>query len=105
MEDSDSEIDIDARNRDVHSPSQLPTVRTKKRPPKQMLSTKSPTISTKSVLKSKYQQASSSAGPGKNPSLERPVDFLTLKGCKQKGPVSSKSSGTQSAAALLQSLI
>ena len=34
VEDSDSEIDVEAENRHVHSPSQLPNVATKKWPPK-----------------------------------------------------------------------
>ena len=73
VEDSDWEIDKEAINRHVHSPSQLSNVVTKKRPPKQMLKTKSISISSKSVSKSKDQQASLSAGPSKRFSPERPV--------------------------------
>ena len=36
VEDSDSEIDVEAENRHVHSQSQLPNVATKKRPPKKL---------------------------------------------------------------------
>ena len=65
VDDSDSDIDVVATYRHVHAPSQLSYIATKKRPPKQMLKTKSTSISSKSVLKSKDQQASSSAGRSK----------------------------------------
>ena len=92
VEDRDSEIDVEAENRHVHSPSQLPNVATKKRPPKKVLKTKS-----KSVLKIKDGQASSSAL-----SPERPVDVSIPKDRRQKG--ASKSPRTPSRA-ILQSPI
>ena len=96
VEDSDSEIDVEAENRHVHSPSQLPNVATKKRPPKKVLKTKS-TSTSKSVSKIKDGQASSSAL-----SPERPVDVSTPKDRRQKG--ASKSPRTPSRA-ILQSPI
>ena len=99
VEDSDSEIDVEAENRHVHSPSQLPNVATKKRPPKKVLKTKS-TSTSKSVSKIKDGQASSSALSPESP--ERPVDVSTPKDHRQKG--ASKSPRTPSRA-ILQSPI
>ena len=80
----------------MHSPSQLPNVAKKKRPPKKVLKTKS-TSTSKSVLKIKDGQESSSAL-----SPERPVDVSTPKDRRQKS--ASKSPRTPSRA-ILQSPI
>ena len=88
VEDSDSEINVEAENRHVHSPSQLPNMTTKKRPPKKVLKTKSASTS-KSVSKIKDGQASPSAL-----SPERPVDVSNPKDRRQKG--ASKSPRTPS---------
>ena len=89
----------------MYSPSQLPSIATKKHPPKQMVSTKSSSSSSKSVSKSQDIQKSSSAGPSTSRSPDRPVDVSTPKGRRQKGSASRKSSGILSVAAPFQSLI
>ena len=97
---SDSVIDVESMAKDVHSPSHLPKVGTKRRSPKPTVKSKSKSTSVRSV--SPKQQTSSSGSKSSKPGpsktrIEKPTEVSTPKQRKQnRQPSGSKSAFLQS---------